>query len=214
MKLKKIASLMLAGIMAVSMLAACGNTTTNDDPASSEPTTSSSVTESVLSKTSEAIRNKMTVNTDDKLDKGIAYAAENNVYATAVTAPTALLKNGAFYKDANKFMDLKDEFYNDNLGSGWDFTYKTSGATKGIDKDCTYWAMGVIDAGHTDEWIMNYIAGELDKLADVLDDGSNIKYTVRVAIADCKTNTVQESKVGDTVIFGVAITSDVLKDNH
>ena len=31
MKLKKIASLMLAGIMAVSMLAACGGNTVNDD---------------------------------------------------------------------------------------------------------------------------------------------------------------------------------------
>ena len=45
MKLKKIASLMLAGIMAVSMLAACGEGATNDTnpPASSTPTTSSTL---------------------------------------------------------------------------------------------------------------------------------------------------------------------------
>ena len=43
MKLKKIASLMLAGIMAVSMLTACGDSTTNntgDDSSSSQPTVS------------------------------------------------------------------------------------------------------------------------------------------------------------------------------
>ena len=43
MKLKKIASLMLAGVMAVSMLTACGDSTTNntgDDSSSSQPTVS------------------------------------------------------------------------------------------------------------------------------------------------------------------------------
>ena len=43
MKLKKIASLALAGIMAVSMLTACGDSTTNntgDDSSSSQPTVS------------------------------------------------------------------------------------------------------------------------------------------------------------------------------
>ena len=37
MKLKKIASLMLAGVMAVSMLTACGGSTTNDNEQNNKP---------------------------------------------------------------------------------------------------------------------------------------------------------------------------------
>ena len=66
MKLKKIASLALAGIMAVSMLAGCkdgGNG--NSGSSSSENTnTTSNVTESVLAKSLKLLRT-LTVNADD-----------------------------------------------------------------------------------------------------------------------------------------------------
>ena len=91
MKLKKIASLALAGIMAVSMLAGCkdgGNG--NSGSSSSENTnTTSNVTESVLAKSSKAVNNVLTVNADDTLDEAVTFAAEN-----ATTAGnSSVLKN-------------------------------------------------------------------------------------------------------------------------
>ena len=61
MKLKKIASLMLAGIMAVSMLAACGEgNTINDDPSSSEDNSqATSVSATLYGKFSDATQSKL-----------------------------------------------------------------------------------------------------------------------------------------------------------
>ena len=211
MKLKKIASLMLAGVMAVSMLAGCSGNTANENPGS-EPETpaSSSVTESVLNKTSEAIRNQMTVNTDTKLDDAVAYAARNNSYGMYQVNPAYLDANGKFVKDAEKYMtggDIQD--YSDAAEvKTWDFSYGGNHITK----DATYWTMAAVTSTRSDEWIENYIANALDEIADDLDNES-VNYSLRVAMADCKADKDTED-VGDTVIIGVAITCDVLKDNH
>ena len=209
MKLKKIASLMLAGIMAVSMLAGCKTADNgNGGASSSEPTTSSSVTESVLSKTSEALRNKLTVNSDTKLDEAIAYTAQNNSYGNYVENLTVLMDDGVFVIDAEKIMTGGDiQAYTANPGD-WDFS-----ASK-VSKDATYWTMYAVTRTKSDEWIIDAVADKLDDLVDQFDD-ADFEYSVRVAMADCKANeNAAGSHVGDTVIVGVAITCDNLKDNH
>ena len=106
MKLKKIASLMLAGVMAVSMLAGC-NTTSNNQPnvpnVPEEPTTSN-VTQSVLDKTSEALQKKLSVYDDTKLDQAVAFAAANNVYESFANTLKVLNANGSFVTDASTIM--------------------------------------------------------------------------------------------------------------
>ena len=71
MKLKKIASLALAGIMAVSMLAGCSN---NSSSSSSEPTTppvDSSLATAVNDKMSDAQKNIITFGTDADLNSNL-----------------------------------------------------------------------------------------------------------------------------------------------
>ena len=77
MKLKKIASLMLAGIMAVSMLAGCnGSTPVDDDPASSTPVVSDVVeyANGALSGTEKGV---FTFKSSTELDTALQAAAND-----------------------------------------------------------------------------------------------------------------------------------------
>ena len=78
MKLKKIASLMLAGVMAVSMLAGC-QTTSNDQPTQpEEPTTPSTGYSSMLEdKMSVQVTNKTVFQDDADLNAALDYAVGN-----------------------------------------------------------------------------------------------------------------------------------------
>ena len=75
MKLKKIASLALAGIMAVSMLTAC-DTTSNEQPTQPEqPTTpATGYSATVQKKLSPIAKAKLTLSDDAKLDDALDYA--------------------------------------------------------------------------------------------------------------------------------------------
>ena len=75
MKLKKIASLMLAGVMAVSMLTAC-DTTSNEQPTQPEqPTTpATGYSATVQKKLSTIAKAKLTLSDDAKLDDALDYA--------------------------------------------------------------------------------------------------------------------------------------------
>ena len=86
MKLKKIASLMLAGIMAVSMLAGCkgeGNVnTTPDDTTDTTPATSYAST--LYSALSETAQKKITFGADAELDADLTDAAGNMASGTII----------------------------------------------------------------------------------------------------------------------------------
>ena len=75
MKLKKIASLMLAGVMAVSMLAGC-QTTSNDQPTQPEqPTTpATGYSATVQGKLSTIAKVKLTLSDSTELDNALDYA--------------------------------------------------------------------------------------------------------------------------------------------
>ena len=78
MKLKKIVSLMLAGVMAVSMLAGC-QTTSNEQPTQpEEPTTPSTGYSSMLEdKMSVQVTNKTVFRDDANLNAALDYAVGN-----------------------------------------------------------------------------------------------------------------------------------------
>ena len=200
MKLKKIASLMLAGIMAVSMLAACGSTTPNTDP--TEPTTPAAgdFTTTVLNKSSELARDTFTVNDDTKLDDAVAYIAENT-----------LIDN---YSDVLK--DVGDDVWADaqNILKSSDYTrFKTTDDFSGpVTKDTTYAGLFIVSRERTDEWIAGNLARELDEIIENFDE-ANCNMSIRVVKADAKYDG-DVKKNGECVVVGVLVDYDFTKDNH
>lgn len=80
MKLNKLASLALAGLMAVSMLAGCkDNTTGGGQGGEVEVTPSSNYTQTVMDKTNDVTKAIFTGVADSKLDRVVKYTAENCV---------------------------------------------------------------------------------------------------------------------------------------
>ena len=77
MKLKKIASLMLAGVMAVSMLTACGSNAIDEQPPvdnGEDTTPATGYSATVQSKLSQISNVKLTLSDDANLDKALDYA--------------------------------------------------------------------------------------------------------------------------------------------
>ena len=80
MKLKKIASLALAGVMAVSMLTACGGNTINDTQKPEEPDVTPSTSASaqtLVSNMSKEAQNKVTAVSNSDLDAALKNAVED-----------------------------------------------------------------------------------------------------------------------------------------
>ena len=80
MKLKKIASLALAGVMAVSMLTACGGNTVNDgdDTQTPDVTPTNTYTDTVMADTSALTQTLFKGQANSKLDQMVAYVAANS----------------------------------------------------------------------------------------------------------------------------------------
>ena len=108
MKLKKIVSLALAGVMTVSMLAGCNDDAGNsNNPSSDGQTTTNGFTEAVLGRASQAAQEKLTVNGDTSLDDAVAYVAENILWVeddqfiqlkpTLKNSSIQLTMSGVFY---------------------------------------------------------------------------------------------------------------------
>ena len=80
MKLKKIASLMLAGVMAVSMLTACGGNTVDDTQKPEEPNVTPSTSASaqtLVNNMSKEAQNKVTAVSNGDLDAALKSAVED-----------------------------------------------------------------------------------------------------------------------------------------
>ena len=206
MKLKKIASLALAGIMAVSMLAGCnGSNGGNNSSSSSENTnTTSNVTESVLAKSSKAVNNVLTVNADDTLDKAVTFAAENATTAGNNSVLKQVANTQSYAINALKVAD------------DWVYT-STSVETYTFDstkvEDETYWSLYIVTAPKTNDWIAGEVADMLDQMVAKTDNmsGQNCEYSVRVATAEI--NAVNSGNT-DGYLVGIAVTVDDTSNNH
>ena len=106
MKLKKIASLMLAGVMAVSMLTACGEGTKEDEGNTEvKPTPSNAVT--IMNDAQSAVKFEADADFDAALAAAAKKAAHANVSTAAYTA-TAVYKNSSdsVYNELVKKLDV------------------------------------------------------------------------------------------------------------
>ena len=216
MKLKKIASLMLAGVMAVSMLTACGDNSSNNGGASSGDTTpSSSYTETVLKATNAATQTKLSASTNDKLDKAVAWAAQNDRGDNLGTTTTLTSVPAAWGIKtlADVYMTGSGQEYSAN--EQWNFSAENALKWNNNNPSFpyTYWQMYYVSRTVADEYITNVMAEKLDTWAKTMENkGEEVKgatwdYTVSVSKADCAGKDLAD-KSDDYVIIGVAITTN------
>ena len=208
MKLKKIASLMLAGIMAVSMLAGC-KTADNGNGGEGEnggTTPSASYTSTVLAETNKTTQVKLTADSNTKLDKAVAAAAANYTF----TNPGA---NFAIIPDtwnqvaiASDIMEGAEDYTANPVA--WNFTPSAANVDTLAG---TWWTMGYVSRAMTDDYITEQVADVLDTLAEqMVDDdkvveGATWDYTVSVAKADSLAGD-KADRAKDAVVVGLAIT--------
>ena len=191
MKLKKIASLALAGIMAVSMLAACGEGTNNSNSgsSSSQPTTAS-----VVSTVKNAIADKngdlvITVEENTALNNAMKKYNENNqnLYTQVVEATVRdnvlnLVFTADHFTNDHQLLDSTDmnNFKNAFTGNGqtfWRYAVVSNGAGASVDSVRTLAA--------------NQIAESMKGLENVVVSANttvNIDYTMYVYEGSMVTN--------------------------
>ena len=214
MKLKKIASLMLAGIMAVSMLAGCksGENGGNGSGENPDVTPTSNYTSSILENTNYAKR-FMDATPNAKLDNAVAFAARNNSINTGKIALTYINSNTGYVADAKSFMGnamyaVADMTVKQDLdGDG----KPENNLDKGT-KTVTYYAFYEVTRKYDDQKIDNLVADLMDNIAGkqvgILEeaDGDTRAYSVSIAKADSWKNKKAANANADSVIVGIAVT--------
>ena len=213
MKLKKIASLMLAGIMAVSMLAGCKSGTPDpDDNGGASSNTTSSFTESVLSKTNPKTKALLGASDNAKIDAAVEYAAINDTsddkwreqvieIGWAKDSWNSVALAMTKMNDADKGFRTEDERKNVKVGANagmW--------TDKQHDLPYTYWTVGCVSSTLSDDAIAGMVASLLDDLDYAVDSNDyTYDYEVRVAKSVCKNDDLASAN-DDYVIVGVALT--------
>ena len=211
MKLKKIASLMLAGVMAISMLAGCSNNSGNDNKGEGEGETSTATsysTELRSAMNGDAMR-KVTAVADAKLDAALKNAVDKYftisdfVNVANLTTPTDQLTT-AVGKDLVKAMDAKTNISVDLNDSNT----KTTVVVK----------LYAVEASTGDFYALEKVADMIDESIAQLKDKSDenggskydYKYTVSASIVTkpVTSSLVQGVETGVKYV-AVAITQNV-----
>ena len=185
MKLKKIASLMLAGIMAVSMLAACGGNTVNDDDKNDDTIVTpvdDSFAAAINGQLNTAQKNTLTITADSNLEAILNKVADkfddHALQKTAGSVVTKFVLDGesTVPQDARHLMGLKDDASltttatagsqdpdgnasKNNAGGGWKWTYFAKNASVETTLDFI-----IVDGGQTEEGLAHEVAGKLKDL--------------------------------------------------
>ena len=183
MKLKKIASLLLAGVMAVSMLTACGDNTVNDpekpnQPVEPTPAGYSSVLGDALV-AQNVVNRKVHMQDSNDLNAALKTAMEfagedvvSDIYDdTFADMPRYIIPNdfGAIQLVASKLVDVMDSVNNNgDLDSWWaiDNLYATPA---NYDKDLNVTMLYVVNDGVSVNAALEYIAAEISDAVEELD---------------------------------------------
>ena len=210
MKLKKIASLMLAGVMAISMLTACGNNGTDDKgEGEGETSTATSYSTELRAAMTGAAKERVTAVANSKLDS----ALEQNVKKYfVITDYFDIINIDAVQVD----LDDEDAVIYNNL-------VKSMNAEKGIvaaldddnTKTTTAVNLYVVNATTSDEYALEQIAGMIG-IVDLpkTSADTNYKYTYDIS-ASIVTKSVSSSLIQgvDTGVkyIAVAVTQNATK---
>ena len=148
MKLKKIASLMLAGVMAVSMLTACGGSTTNDNEQNNKP--EEPTVADVVSDVKAGIKSwnsdlEITVESSKNMDAAIKKGADLN---TNYKTTEENIVNTLNYVFAQKMTVANSDFI-DNTGVVTWLNNANSDGNKGYKDGDTAYAFAVVPVTNT-----------------------------------------------------------------
>ena len=201
MKLKKFASLLLAGIMAVSMLTACDTASNSgDDNGITPPTddiTPAGYSQTILDSTSSVIKS-MTTARDSQMLKDAVDAAANSVNDYNEIRILQTVEGAMNHKNAwvSKVHDLKlvmkvvngfeKELDKDDIFNSWD-----NMAADEINKDGRYVALYAWDRVHNDTDINSKVVSAVGSIFDHLDDrdgATKIDYVLSVEKAQIGTD--------------------------
>ena len=211
MKLKKIASLMLAGIMAVSMLAACGSNTpdSNNNGGASSNTTSTGLSAEVLKLSS--LKDVKIVSARDSvmLQDAVDAAAAIKPNWTSVTNSDLIEVNKA--DKASLMTAAVKSKMGSNAVCSWEVSdWKTELNPSAKNDGNTQYSVYYVSAQLSDEAIAKLVANKLDAIAGQMTftnpaNGETYDYEVSVAMADWIVGKDADASK-DGVIVGLAVT--------
>ena len=184
MKLKKIASLMLAGIMAVSMLAGCNGNTINDDPAQSEePSAPAGYSALVQEGLSNTATKKVSLNDSTELNNALKaameYASNSNIaywYDNVKFPVTVQVVDNPEQTFAREMVSGVKSLIADMNAENDEWTTVT-GALKNLNptaanmnkKDLNATFLFIVDGGKGANGVMNEVASLLNDGVEMLD---------------------------------------------
>ena len=194
MKLKKIASLMLAGIMAVSMLAACGSTTPNTDDDTVVTPVDNSFAASINSELNDKQKAIVTFETSSELTAAV------NAIADKFDSNMLTITNGWVPGTHRVVVDFKDMM---DAKSTIDDIDERATSNK------TYASVMIVLGKYTDEGMTKEVLGKVDDYINTTympNDSINNKYRYTYA-GDIAVSKV-ESLSGDVSAYVVGVVID------
>ena len=211
MKLKKIASLMLAGIMAVSMLTACDTTSAGDDDTvipPAEDTTPAGYSATILDGTSSNTKSIMTSEDSAMLENAVKAAAsainDSAEIHDMLHVSEAIEHGHQVYKSTNNTTHAIVDLYVDNLAQDVEKTYKYNGLYLPVESSGTqrYAGLYVFNRALNDTQLNNAVA---DIVSNIMVDqkdhvnATDIDYVLSVAKSDVGT------EANGVVLVGIMI---------
>ena len=189
MKLKKIASLMLAGIMAVSMLAACGEGKGNGNSgSSSSQVPSNTYSDTVMTETSAATQSVAGAKNSNVLNAAVSEAAkiaENSTDMAGIVGATIQIGNGAGVSVRARVRDVFIANLNSGVTYGMIVREAAGGAPTNVTADDgVYAVLCAFDRTMTDAQIDTVVTGMIDTAlagAAKNDGATKISYAVSAA---------------------------------
>ena len=228
MKLKKIASLALAGIMAVSMLAGCkdgGNGTNNGGASSDNSNTNSGYSAYVLNM-SDAGDSKSIVAADDaKLNAAVENFVKNkpvNFSKMSTVRDLKLLSDVRTPNSADVDVWLAQAARDMSgatavtTGNGWNTVL---GVDENKDKDKTAYCIYYISAAMNDDVIDNLVADKIDDIAYVINstftpaENDDYSFTVSATKEYWQVGKDANAK-NDGVVIGIAVNFEYNKAEY
>ena len=216
MKLKKIASLMLAGIMAVNMLTACDTTSAGDDNDGVKPpvddTTPASYSQTILDGVSSDESSIMAAADSDMLTAAVVAAGASlngfdDIHDLIKHADGGLEIMGRKFGHDNTVTRVKMGF-EDNLAEDVELVESDWGWNLAQTSNKRYAALYVCDTSMNETQLNNAISGTVSDFMDGYRDHLNathIDYTLSVAKADVGTEANGVTLVG--IMINVEVTN-------
>ena len=228
MKLKKIASLALAGIMAVSMLAGCkdgGNGTNNGGASSDNSNTNSGYSAYVLNMSNAGDSKSIVAADDAKLNAAVENFVKNkpvNFKKMSTVRDLKLLSDVASPNDADVDVWLAQADRDMSgatavsYGNGWDTVL---GVNENKDKDKTAYCIYYVSAAMSDDVIDNLVADKIDDIAKTIygkftpDEKDSYSFTVSATKEYWQVGKDADAK-NDGVVIGIAVNFEYNKAEY